>query len=106
MGEHEFNKRSKTKELKPVSEIVMVPVPPIIDRETFDAVQKLLKARNPKVMPARVISGPTLLTGLIHCAKCGEIGRAHVCTPVTNAHLVCSLLLDTKKIPPGQQPTL
>src|SRR3546814_975085 len=25
----------------------------------------------PKVMPARVISGPTLLTGLIHCAKCG-----------------------------------
>src|SRR3546814_9870063 len=71
MGEHEFNKRSKTKELKPVSEIVMVPVPPIIDRETFDAVQKLLKARNPKVMPARVISGPTLLTGLIPCAKCG-----------------------------------
>src|SRR3546814_6132148 len=26
-----------------------------------------------------------------------EIGRAHVCTPVTNARLVCSLLLDTKK---------
>src|SRR3546814_7431340 len=25
-----------------------------------------------------------------------EIGRAHVCTPVTNAHLVCSLLLDKK----------
>src|SRR3546814_2688188 len=72
MGEHEFNKRSKTKELKPVSEIVMVPVPPIIDRETFDAVQKLLKARNPKVMPARVISGPTLLTGLIHCARSEE----------------------------------
>ena len=71
MGEHEFNKRSKTKELKPVSEIVTVPVPPIIDRETFEAIQKLLKARNPKVMPARVISGPTMLTGLIHCAKCG-----------------------------------
>ncbi len=71
VGEHEFNKRSKTKELKPVSEIVVVPVPPIIDRETFDAVQALLKARNPKVMPARVISGPTMLTGLIHCAKCG-----------------------------------
>ncbi len=51
MGEHEFNKRSKTKELKPVSEIVTVPVPPIIDRETFDAVQARLKARNPKVMP-------------------------------------------------------
>src|SRR3546814_2540169 len=23
-----------------------------------------------------------------------KIGRAHVCTPVTNAHLVCRLLLD------------
>ncbi len=71
MGEHEFNKRSKTKELKPLSEIVVVPVPPIIDRETFEAVQALLKARNPKVTPSAVISGPTMLTGLIHCAKCG-----------------------------------
>src|SRR3546814_6185850 len=26
-----------------------------------------------------------------------EIGRAHVCTPVTNAHLVCRLLLGKKK---------
>src|SRR3546814_8842134 len=25
-----------------------------------------------------------------------EIGRAHVCTPVTNAHLVCRLLLETQ----------
>src|SRR3546814_7754367 len=27
-----------------------------------------------------------------------QIGRAHVCTPVTNAHLVCRLLLEKKKI--------
>src|SRR3546814_3898510 len=27
----------------------------------------------------------------------GEIGRAHVCTPVTNAHLVCRLLLEQKQ---------
>src|SRR3546814_8076473 len=26
-----------------------------------------------------------------------EIGRAHVCTPVPNAHLVCHLLLEKKK---------
>src|SRR3546814_3523393 len=26
-----------------------------------------------------------------------EIGSAHVCTPVTNAQLVCRLLLETKK---------
>src|SRR3546814_9857912 len=31
-------------------------------------------------------------------ARCSmsEIGRAHVCTPVTNAHLVCRLLLEKK----------
>src|SRR3546814_1601421 len=27
----------------------------------------------------------------------GKIGRAHVCTPVTNAHLVCRLLLEKQK---------
>src|SRR3546814_6970606 len=27
-----------------------------------------------------------------------EIGRAHVCTPVTNAHLVCRILLEKKTI--------
>src|SRR3546814_5795267 len=26
-----------------------------------------------------------------------KIGRAHVCTPVTNAHLVCRLLLEKRK---------
>src|SRR3546814_6811972 len=32
-------------------------------------------------------------------AKCElmQIGRAHVCTPVTNAHLVCRLLLEKQK---------
>src|SRR3546814_5005446 len=28
----------------------------------------------------------------------GQIGRAHVCTPVTNAHLVCRLLLEKNNI--------
>src|SRR3546814_5250331 len=30
-------------------------------------------------------------------ASGNEIGRAHVCTPVTNAHLVCRFLLEQKK---------
>src|SRR3546814_1068900 len=32
-----------------------------------------------------------------------QIGRAHVRTPVTNAHLVCRLLLEKKKINATQQ---
>ncbi|RJE83105.1 recombinase family protein [Paracoccus onubensis] len=71
MGEHEWGKKGKHQKDNASSDVVIVPVPPIIDRETFDAVQILLKARNPKVTPARVVSGPTMLTGLIHCAKCG-----------------------------------
>ncbi len=72
IGEHQFNKRSKKKELKPVAEVISVPVPSIIDQETFDAVQSLLVARNPKTeLPARVILGPTLLTGICFCGNCG-----------------------------------
>jgi hypothetical protein len=47
-------------------------VPPLIDRETFDAVQELMQARNPKTeLPARVMIGPTLLTGICYCGNCG-----------------------------------
>jgi DNA invertase Pin-like site-specific DNA recombinase len=71
VGRHEFNKRAKNKMLKPVSEIVTVEVPPLIDQTTFDAVQAHLRARNPQVTPARVVSGSTLLTGICFCADCG-----------------------------------
>ena len=72
IGEHQFNKRSKTKELKPEEEVITVQVPPLVERETFDAVQKLLQARNPKTeLPARVVIGPTLLTGICYCGNCG-----------------------------------
>src|SRR3546814_5699969 len=33
-----------------------------------------------------------------HASDRQEIGRAHVCTPVTNAHLVCRLLHEQKTI--------
>jgi hypothetical protein len=53
-------------------EIVIVLVPAIVERETFDAVQSLLQARNPKTkLPARVVIGPTLLTGICYCGNCG-----------------------------------
>ena len=71
IGEHEFNKRSKTKALKPASEVIPVAVAPLIEQATFDAVQAHLRSRNPKKTPARVVSGPTLLTGICFCAACG-----------------------------------
>ena len=72
IGEHRFNTRShKNREKKPESEVAIMAVPPLIGRETFDAVQARLKSRNPTVTPARISSGPTLLTGICFCAKCG-----------------------------------
>src|SRR3546814_5009338 len=35
-----------------------------------------------------------------------EIGRAHVCTPVTNAHLVCRLLLEKQLMYPSIHNTI
>jgi hypothetical protein len=72
IGEHRFNTRShKDREKKPESEVAIMACPPLIDRKTFDAVQARLKARDPRMTPARVTSGPTLLTGICFCAKCG-----------------------------------
>ena len=51
--------------------MVVVAVPPLIDTKVFDAVQEQLQARNPKIVPPRVVSGPTLLTGICYCAQCG-----------------------------------
>src|SRR3546814_5783321 len=52
-----------------------------LDGTTRTELEKLFAASDPLVVD------PTAL----------ETGRAHVCTPVTNAHLVCSLLLEQKK---------
>ena len=71
IGEHEWGKAYKDGTPKAQAEVVTVAVPPIIDRETFDAVQALLKKRQPMVMPGRAVSGPTLLTGICFCADCG-----------------------------------
>jgi hypothetical protein len=46
-------------------------VPPIIDTAEFEAVQMLLKTRSPALTAPRIVSGPTLLTGICFCAGCG-----------------------------------
>ena len=70
VGRHTFNKRGKTRKLNAEAEMITVEVPPIIDQAAFDTVQARLRSRNPRVTPARVVSGPTLLTGICFCAGC------------------------------------
>ncbi len=71
IGRWRFNQKSaKTGSKKPGDEIVEIPVPAIIDPDTFERVQRLLHARSPKIVAARVTTGPTLLTGLAVCATC------------------------------------
>jgi hypothetical protein len=71
IGERKFNTRShKDREKKPENEVAIMAVPPLIAGETFDAVHARLKSRQPMVTPARISSGPTLLTSICFCAKC------------------------------------
>lgn len=72
IGKHRFNTRSnKTGDLKPESEQVVMDVPAIVTEAEFETVQRLLKARSPKMMAPRAVSGPTLLTGICFCGCCG-----------------------------------
>ncbi|MCE4225941.1 recombinase family protein [Methylobacterium sp. C25] len=71
IGEWGFNRRdSKTLIDKPEAEHVPIEVPAIIDLAEFEAVAATLKAHNPRATPARVVTGPILLTGLATCATC------------------------------------
>ena len=71
VGRWRFNQTSsKPRKRKPDEEIIEVPVPAIIDQHIFARVQRQLHARNPKVAPPRVTTGPILLTGLAVCASC------------------------------------
>ncbi len=68
----QFNrKEARSRSRKDASEIVEVVVPAIIEGKRFDDVQGLLRSRNPKVTPPRVVTGPILLTGMAVCAACG-----------------------------------
>jgi hypothetical protein len=73
IGRHRFNTKFwKTRERKPDAEIVEMATPPIIDAAEFEAVQALLKTRSPALTAPRIVSGPTLLTGICFCSGCGK----------------------------------
>lgn len=73
VGRHPFNRRdSRNGRMRPPSEWIEVEVPAIIDQALFDSVQRHLKSRNSRRVPARVTNGPTLLAGLARCGHCGS----------------------------------
>jgi len=73
IGRHRFNTKFwKSRERKPEAEVVEMTVPAIIGQAEFEAVQTLLKSRSPALTAPRIVSGPTLLTGICFCAGCGN----------------------------------
>ena len=72
VGEYYFNRSDgKTQKPKPASEWVKLAVEPIIEPALFRRVQSRREARAPAVVAPRVVSSPTLLTGLLKCDCCG-----------------------------------
>ena len=79
IGRWKFNQASsKTHQRKPEDEVVEIPVPAIIEPDTFEQVQRQLHARSPKRQAPRVTTGPILLTGLAVCATCRGGTRSSV----------------------------
>lgn len=73
IGIHYYNRiDSRTRKSRPPSEWIRMSVPVIVEQDAFDAVQRTLKARNPNKTAPRVVTGPTLLTGIATCEKCGR----------------------------------
>ncbi|MBE7186310.1 MAG: recombinase family protein [Methylobacterium mesophilicum] len=72
-GEYVYNTvDSNTRLPRPESQHVKVACPVIIEPRRFEAVQTLLRSRNPRISPPRLLTGPILLTGLLICEKCGS----------------------------------
>src|SRR3546814_3739996 len=62
------------------------------EREARAHLRETITAR--KLPVVEVIGLAQSGTAIVSAETGQEIGRAHVCTPVTNAHIVCRLLLD------------
>jgi site-specific DNA recombinase len=71
-GQHFYNKTdSKSKKKRPPEEWIEMASPVIIQKDTFDKVQEMLKQRNRTKTAPRIVNGPTLLAGLAKCGTCG-----------------------------------
>ena len=117
IGRWKFNQASsKTRKRKADDEVIEIPVPAIVELDTFEQVRRQLHARSPKRQPPRVTTGPILLTGLAVCATCrggmtlrtgtskgGRVYRYYTCSNcATKGKTVCK----GRSIPMGKLDTL
>lgn len=72
-GNYRFNRYdAKAGKAKDKADWITVPVPAIIDQQTFDRAARLRAASAPKACAPRRETSPTLLTGLVRCGHCGS----------------------------------
>ena len=72
IGKHIFSRYdSRNKVVRPESEWIVVPVPPIVTQEVFDATKALRESKKKEWKSGRIYDGPLILTGLLKCSKCG-----------------------------------
>jgi protocatechuate 3,4-dioxygenase beta subunit len=70
-GRWRFNKvEARTGKRKSDAEHIYADAPAIIEPAAFEAVQQVLKKRNPRIEAPRAVTGPILLTGLAFCSLC------------------------------------
>lgn len=62
--------------VRPAEEWVLIPIPPIVDEQTFSAASKAMMD-NSKWSPRRAEPGQWLLKGLVKCGSCGVGTNAH-----------------------------
>jgi site-specific DNA recombinase len=94
VGTAYFNRTdSRAKTSRPAGEWIPVPVPSIIDREVFDAVQARLMERRPSRVPGRALSSPTMLAGIARCGRCGAAMIVNTGKGGTYRYYACSTVI-------------
>ena len=65
----------------------------IVDRETFNRVQELLKQRSPVMSHPRRVVSPYLLSGIVRCGRCGKALIASEAKGGQFTYYVCGTLI-------------
>jgi DNA invertase Pin-like site-specific DNA recombinase len=106
MGEHIYNRRCKGGTINPRSEMVIVPVPPLVNREDFEAVQTQLRRRAFKVTPNKAYGPTPYLKGRVHCSLCGGLMKVRSAKGKDFRYYTClgKLLPDGSRCPRATMP--